>query len=108
MVWTVGTTGDAKGGRRNAPTPEQSQAAERMRTMIYGLRPGTRALLPGPLYHSAPNSFGIRSGRLGGALVLMPRFDPEEFLRLIEGEKIDRSEERRVGKECRSRWSPYH
>ena len=26
-----------------------------------------------------------------------------------EGTKIiDRSEERRVGKECRSRWSPYH
>ena len=24
------------------------------------------------------------------------------------GESIDRSEERRVGKECRSRWSPYH
>ena len=23
-------------------------------------------------------------------------------------EIIDRSEERRVGKECRSRWSPYH
>ena len=23
-------------------------------------------------------------------------------------EKHDRSEERRVGKECRSRWSPYH
>ena len=22
--------------------------------------------------------------------------------------KMDRSEERRVGKECRSRWSPYH
>ena len=22
--------------------------------------------------------------------------------------KVDRSEERRVGKECRSRWSPYH
>ena len=26
----------------------------------------------------------------------------------IENEKVDRSEERRVGKECRSRWSPYH
>ena len=25
-----------------------------------------------------------------------------------ENEKLDRSEERRVGKECRSRWSPYH
>ena len=23
-------------------------------------------------------------------------------------DKVDRSEERRVGKECRSRWSPYH
>ena len=23
-------------------------------------------------------------------------------------EKMQRSEERRVGKECRSRWSPYH
>ena len=26
----------------------------------------------------------------------------------ISKEKIWRSEERRVGKECRSRWSPYH
>ena len=26
----------------------------------------------------------------------------------IPVKKIDRSEERRVGKECRSRWSPYH
>ena len=25
-----------------------------------------------------------------------------------DGEAGDRSEERRVGKECRSRWSPYH
>ena len=24
------------------------------------------------------------------------------------GTKVQRSEERRVGKECRSRWSPYH
>ena len=26
----------------------------------------------------------------------------------IDEKKFDRSEERRVGKECRSRWSPYH
>ena len=26
----------------------------------------------------------------------------------IERIRTDRSEERRVGKECRSRWSPYH
>jgi long-chain acyl-CoA synthetase len=89
MIYTSGTTGNPKGVRRNAPTPEQSAAAERMRGMIYGLKPGARALLPGPLYHSAPNSFGLRAGRLGGALVIMPRFEPEEFLRLIERERID-------------------
>ena len=27
---------------------------------------------------------------------------------LLMGNKFYRSEERRVGKECRSRWSPYH
>ena len=27
---------------------------------------------------------------------------------LLSGETRERSEERRVGKECRSRWSPYH
>ena len=89
MIYTSGTTGHPKGVRRNAPTSEQTIAAERLRALIYGLKPGVRALLPGPLYHSAPNSFGLRSGRLGGALVLMPRFDPEEFLRLIEAERID-------------------
>jgi long-chain acyl-CoA synthetase len=89
MIYTSGTTGHPKGVRRNAPSPEQTVASERLRALIYGLKPGVRALLPGPLYHSAPNSFGLRSGRLGGALVLMPRFDPEEFLRLIEREKID-------------------
>jgi len=35
---------------------------------------------------------------------------PDLQLRYIVFEKNDwvRSEERRVGKECRSRWSPYH
>src|SRR3712207_8414413 len=39
-------------------------------------------------------------------------FDPAERLDLIARYGItvlcQRSEERRVGKECRSRWSPYH
>lgn len=89
MIYTSGTTGHPKGVRRNAPTPAQAASQERMRAMIYGLKPGIRGLLPGPLYHSAPNSFGIRTGRLGGALVLMPRFEPEEFLRLVEEQRID-------------------
>ena len=40
----------------------------------------------------------------------------EQLLKLTQAESMidaayaqdDRSEERRVGKECRSRWSPYH
>jgi long-chain acyl-CoA synthetase len=89
MIYTSGTTGHPKGVRRKAPTPEQIAFSEQMRAMIYGLKPGARALLPGPLYHSAPNSFGLRAGRVGGALVLMPRFEPEEFLRLVDRERID-------------------
>src|SRR5256885_802019 len=37
------------------------------------------------------------------------RRDVKETIDKLEKEKkISRSEERRVGKECRSRWSPYH
>ncbi|MGB3865251.1 MAG: acyl-CoA synthetase, partial [Xanthobacteraceae bacterium] len=89
MIYTSGTTGHPKGVKRSAPTPGQAASVERMRALIYGLKPGARALCPGPLYHSAPNSFGLRAGKLGGALVLMPRFDPEQFLRLVACERID-------------------
>ena len=39
-----------------------------------------------------------------------PDFEPKELRALIKGSPLrdGRSEERRVGKECRSRWSPYH
>src|SRR5438067_13455035 len=40
------------------------------------------------------------------SLPLAPDHKPIRFLFLPDGE--DRSEERRVGKECRSRWAPYH
>ena len=33
--------------------------------------------------------------------------DSDSTIEVI-AQKINRSEERRVGKECRSRWSPYH
>ena len=51
---------------------------------------------------------GVRSARFAG-----PDASDEENLALLlrELEPADdrrRSEERRVGKECRSRWSPYH
>ena len=38
-----------------------------------------------------------------------PRFQSGDAKGLVkESVRGDRSEERRVGKECRSRWSPYH
>ena len=30
------------------------------------------------------------------------------FIQTAPADRLARSEERRVGKECRSRWSPYH
>ena len=45
---------------------------------------------------------------LGVAVVVFEiRLRAVSLKRLI-GSAIGRSEERRVGKECRSRWSPYH
>ena len=52
-----------------------------------------------------------------GSCPLTLRFEPEEMQQTatraadenaIRDLNIWRSEERRVGKECRSRWSPYH
>ena len=39
-------------------------------------------------------------------LVARGAFDAESWSHLKK--RLERSEERRVGKECRSRWSPYH
>ena len=35
-------------------------------------------------------------------------YNPIEENGMTVGQTVYRSEERRVGKECRSRWSPYH
>src|SRR2546422_11548925 len=44
----------------------------------------------------------------GGILVLQEVPDREKKLLYFVAVDDARSEERRVGKECRSRWSPYH
>ena len=46
------------------------------------------------------NAFWVASGRDPSATLLDPFFGRDPLYK--------RSEERRVGKECRSRWSPYH
>ena len=66
------------------------------------------------LYHPHEQLHHIKKENIGlievmGLAVLPARLDKELALlkdAILSGR--DRSEERRVGKECRSRWSPYH
>src|SRR3712207_6076362 len=46
--------------------------------------------------------------RRGGTITIAAEHAPAVTRELIRREIIVRSEERRAGKECRSRWSPYH
>ena len=45
---------------------------------------------------------------LDGTLLNGHSLVDESTKKAIQALKAERSEERRVGKECRSRWSPYH
>ncbi|MCC2104399.1 MAG: AMP-binding protein [Hyphomicrobiales bacterium] len=88
MIYTSGTTGNPKAVRRNPATPAQMEKAAWVRRTVYGFTPDMVAGLPGPLYHSAPNSFGLRAALTGKGVVLTPRFDPEGLLELIEKHRI--------------------
>src|SRR3989475_11092655 len=67
-----------------------------------------------PLREGLVMSLRMHLGRRGSLLVDRPtglRLVRLEHPVLLEAEMAalwNRSEERRVGKECRSRWSPYH
>src|SRR5574340_1114735 len=50
----------------------------------------------------------IRAERLMHGKTSMVRHDGRTIFRNLSNPFEARSEERRVGKECRSRWSPYH
>lgn len=82
MIYTSGTTGNPKGVRRLGTSVPSKYGYSAI------FKPGVRTLLPTPLYHSAPNRFGVMTFACGGDLVVMPRFDPEELLRLVERHRI--------------------
>ena len=89
MFYTSGTTGSPKGVRRLAQSKPDVEGLGRIRDRVFGLSPGISALVPGPLYHSAPNSMALRAAQQAKTMVLMPRFDAEESLRLIQKHKIN-------------------
>jgi fatty-acyl-CoA synthase/long-chain acyl-CoA synthetase len=81
MIYTSGTTGNPKGAlRRGAGDPEQTAAL----IGLIGYRPDDVYLTTGPLYHSGPGGFYTVAVALGNTAVLQRKFDPEDWLRLVE------------------------
>lgn len=90
MFYTSGTTGLPKGVRRKPMTSEQQAASGRVGTIAYGIKSGEDQviLMNGPMYHSAPNSYGMLAFRSFCKVVLEPRFGPEDMLQLIARHRI--------------------
>ncbi|MDE2363426.1 MAG: AMP-binding protein [Hyphomicrobiales bacterium] len=88
MIYTSGTTGHPKGVQRAPASPEQAAAYIEMIARVYGLAPGVRALVAGPLYHASPNAYGRQALPNADVLVMQSKFDAEAALRLIETHRI--------------------
>jgi long-chain acyl-CoA synthetase len=95
MLYSSGTTGRPKGivygGVQEGGGTRTSRAAVRMLTTL-GAGSEAVYLSPAPLYHSAPFGWAIGMLELGGTIVVMPRFEPEDALALIERHKISVSQ----------------
>ena len=81
MIYTSGTTGRPKGALRRAGT-----GAAQVRAMLdhVGYRNDDIYITTGPLYHSGPGGFLSRSQMYGQTVVVQRKFDPEDWLRLVE------------------------
>ena len=85
MIYTSGTTGKPKGAyRRGGGDP--SVAAGLLG--LIGYVPDDVYLPTGPLYHSGPGGFMAGAQALGQTIVLQRKFDPEDWLRLVDKYKV--------------------
>ncbi|MGH7324684.1 MAG: AMP-binding protein [Candidatus Rokuibacteriota bacterium] len=85
MIYTSGTTGRPKGAYRTGlGNPEQIQQL----VAAIGYRPDDVYLTTGPLYHSGPGGFLRIAHLLGNTVVVQRRFDPEDWLRLVEAYRV--------------------
>ncbi len=85
LVYTSGTTGRPKGVFRKSRNRLNSLLAY---AYVFETTYDDTHLVAGPLYHSAPYAWAAFSLILGNTVVIMPRFDAEEFLRLIQGHRV--------------------
>ena len=81
IIYTSGTTGKPKGAmRRGGGDPEQTKAL----VAFFGYRPDDVYLTTGPIYHSGPGGFMGIAYALGQTVVVQRKYDPEDWLRLID------------------------
>jgi long-chain acyl-CoA synthetase len=86
MLYSSGTTGRPKGILRPLPEQPPSQQLPLFDFLqkLWQYREGMIYLSPAPLYHSAPQAAVNLTLRVGGTVIIMERFDPEQYLALIE------------------------
>ena len=90
MLYSSGTTGRPKGIIRPLPQQPPSQPLPLFDFLLklWRYREGMIYLSPAPLYHSAPQAAVALAMRTGATTIVMERFDPEDYLSLIEKHRI--------------------
>ncbi len=94
MLYSSGTTGRPKGIIRELPDvpPAKELAVFTFLGNLWGYREGMIYLSPAPLYHSAPQAAVGLTIRYGGTVIVMERFDPVEYLALVERYRVTHSQ----------------
>jgi len=94
MLYSSGTTGQPKGIIRPLPVqaPQAPLPMYSFLSDLWGYREDMVYLSPAPLYHSAPQAAVNLTIRTGGTVVIMERFDPLEYLHLIQRYQITHSQ----------------
>ena len=91
MLYSSGTTGRPKGVKIPLPPEEAIDATNvlvQLAQMAYGISENSVYLSPAPLYHAAPLRWSMTVHKIGGTVVVMEKFDPEDALRVIERYKV--------------------
>ena len=87
--WKLMTSGGSTGRPKLIAATEPALAENVVpAAVLVCLRPGGCVLMTGPLAHNGPFVATTVAMLLGNHVVLMPRFDPEHTLRLIEKHRV--------------------